>query len=504
VLGFSPIQIARRSGELATASIGTGEDETSQAERLSEYGVLAGFDTAVRPQLEKLGGNLAPRNSYELEAQAYLLGNCAHCHNPNGFAVKQEAKLRAIDFSAGRLFQFALALRGVSSGQLLVTAGSPESSEIYNRISKATQLQGTVALQHMPLHTPATDCRAVEVIGRWIAGIPVYPSANPTPEQRTRADDDAKTRAEKFSPSCKPAPDISFVEEDFSEPASYEPRRQDWADTVNGMPAHFRSLSFDDELRTLASTKIANGYFNNKRDICDFPSTDSPQGGVRPWMTSDGKPSGTPKRPYGQVFYQTPGAAYFAEACQKCHGPEADGASGIAKLLAAQTGGSVRVANLKAGLFGNNGERIKLFDVDERNGKRNLAGNYVIWMASGGTRVTFPAGFSDLVGPFGSNMLNRIREQFKKLLPNAKGGLSPTYYSYDIYNSVATLQNPIPIAAAFDSDGFRPADPATQDAWLDRAQTNAGFMLYRFLSEDIAKGEPRVGPNDCERVYPKQ
>src|SRR5262249_3107694 len=157
-------------------------------------------------------------------------------------------------------------------------------------------------------------------------------------------------------------------------------------------------------------TAIANGYWNVKPE-CRFPEVAEPQGGVRPWMVDAG---GIPRRPYGEVFYQTAGAFYFTSVCQKCHGSRANGQSGLAKFLAELTGGQVRVANLIDGLFGEGGQHLSTFDVIEDGEPRNLAGNYVLWMASGGTRVSFPPEFQTLVGPNGGNMLNLVRQEFKR------------------------------------------------------------------------------------------
>src|SRR6185503_14135265 len=48
----------------------------------------------------------------ELAAQAYMLGNCAHCHNPRGFpTVKSPALKDVLDFmpsKTGGVFQFSL------------------------------------------------------------------------------------------------------------------------------------------------------------------------------------------------------------------------------------------------------------------------------------------------------------------------------------------------------------------------------------------------------------
>ena len=109
VLGFTPLQVARRpdgTGGVYEPAMG---DELTQLQRLIDYGVITGMTSPddVVP-LEKSEGTRTPRNEYELNAQAYMVGNCAHCHNPRGFpstkqpALKDLAQLPAWHRSEGR------------------------------------------------------------------------------------------------------------------------------------------------------------------------------------------------------------------------------------------------------------------------------------------------------------------------------------------------------------------------------------------------------------------
>ena len=50
--------------------------------------------------LEKSEGTRLPRNEYELNAQAYMVGNCAHCHNPRGFPVGSSSRRSATSSSS--------------------------------------------------------------------------------------------------------------------------------------------------------------------------------------------------------------------------------------------------------------------------------------------------------------------------------------------------------------------------------------------------------------------
>ena len=74
-----------RPAPAASTSRPTG-DELTQLQRLIDYGVITGMASPrdILP-LEESEGSRQPRNAYELNAQAYMVGNCAHCHNPRGF-----------------------------------------------------------------------------------------------------------------------------------------------------------------------------------------------------------------------------------------------------------------------------------------------------------------------------------------------------------------------------------------------------------------------------------
>lgn len=498
ILGFTPLQVNRRPQGQGGADSPVGEDELSQVARLTAYGVLSGVTPAAGlPNLESMRPDHPPRNAHELRAQAYLVGNCAHCHNRSGFATNQDPRLASLDLSAGGLFQFPTATRGVSSGNLLVSAGNPAGSELYQRISRPTQLVGLVALQHMPLHIPGMDCRLVDLVGRWISSIPILPSVSAPPEEVAAAQAAAEARAQAFTSSCTPPAAVTWQEQDFTEPQQYVPRRTDWNDPASGIPASIRALALDDTLRKIAETPIAVGYWNEKPG-CSFPTVSAPPGGVRPWMLDA---TGKPKRPFGEVFYRTPGAHYFAITCQRCHGPHGDGQSGLANLLAQETGGTVRVANLRDGLFGRSGMNLSAFDLMSGGTTRNLAGNYLIWMAGGATKVMFPPGFGDLVGTNGANMLSTLRTEFARFLPNHPDPYPDYYQTYEIFQRVATAENPVTAAAGFQDDGETPVDADAQRAWLDRAQANAGWMLFRFFELGSLTSGAALDPNQCEKIY---
>jgi mono/diheme cytochrome c family protein len=114
VLGFIPLQIHRRPLGEGGVVEPAERDELNQLQRLIDYGVITGMTSPedIVP-LEQSQGEREPRNEHELNAQGYMLGNCAHCHNPNGFPSLKEASLKdALNFlpseDGGGIFQFPL------------------------------------------------------------------------------------------------------------------------------------------------------------------------------------------------------------------------------------------------------------------------------------------------------------------------------------------------------------------------------------------------------------
>ena len=92
-----PLQINRRPVGQGGMIEPTGPDELTQLQRLIDYGLITGIDSAddVLP-LEQSQGSRTPRNDYELVAQGYMLGNCAHCHNPRGFPTVENPVLKDV------------------------------------------------------------------------------------------------------------------------------------------------------------------------------------------------------------------------------------------------------------------------------------------------------------------------------------------------------------------------------------------------------------------------
>jgi len=116
VLGFFPLQIAQRPATAGGTYEPTGTDEVNQLQRLIDYGVISGMTSpADVVPLEKSQAPRNPRTPQELTAQAYMVGNCMHCHNPRGYPSLVKPELAAaLNFmpgpgaDGGGIFDFSL------------------------------------------------------------------------------------------------------------------------------------------------------------------------------------------------------------------------------------------------------------------------------------------------------------------------------------------------------------------------------------------------------------
>ncbi|HEY6877465.1 MAG TPA: hypothetical protein VI299_05570, partial [Polyangiales bacterium] len=242
VLGFTPLQIRRRPmGEGGVIEPAT-PDELNQLERFISYGLITGLDPTQIDRkvlkLEKSQGERDPRNEKELIAQGYMIGNCAHCHNPKGFATNSAPELRELlDFyptpSGGGIFQFPLDRysprifrQGIGTqgsaqnttvtfrlpyitpsvydnplGAQPYNSSTPSSSKIelaapwrsliYRNVETpfAYSSQDDLAIYpHMPLNTPGFDPRAPRIMAEWMLSIDALPINPNVPEDVETAD----------------------------------------------------------------------------------------------------------------------------------------------------------------------------------------------------------------------------------------------------------------------------------------------------------------------------
>lgn len=237
VLGFSPLQIHRRAQDTGGTYEPTGADELTQLQRMIDYGVITGISSVSEVTLlEDSQGTRKPRNDEELKAQAYMLGNCAHCHNPRGLPSKNPELSEALNFlpgqSVGGIFQFPLeryspvrrrggdqdvrmpyitpslydypvdpkkaGLNWTRKGALCSSASvldeknndlcnkrwsgaelftahlhAPWRSLIYRNVDTPFAYADDYAMfPRMPMHSSSYDCRAPRIMAEWMVSIP--------------------------------------------------------------------------------------------------------------------------------------------------------------------------------------------------------------------------------------------------------------------------------------------------------------------------------------------
>jgi hypothetical protein len=477
VLGFTPLQLNRRpEGHLASGRAGrVTPSELSQIQRFINSGFISGLKTSEElPKLEEQIRGYNP-NEFELKAQGYFVGNCAHCHNPKGLAFTPENKTQ-LNLTAGNIFEFNTKMQSTQVGGRYIVSknGDLDQSHIWHKVADpSTQLGMT---NQMPMDTPgAPDCQVLRVVGKWIKSF------------------ESEQAARDFEPICKKNIEAKWIDQDFTTVKSdfYVPKRNDWKDPQVGMPEKFRELSFDASITEQLNQEIAVGYWNPKPQ-CSFPEKKLNPEEIRPWMMRAGRP----KRPFGEIYATTPGSWFYRNSCLKCHGTSADGNSALARSIMTWSGGDVRVANLVGGMFGQKGENLKTFDV----GGRNLAPNYFIWMAMEGTRVRFPPELSGFLGKHGAQMLNQLREKCLSQISVEKKS-NPNFMDHEIFHKVCFANNLSPQAPElqFDQNTGAPVNPQAVEQWLDRAAYNIGYAIFNFLNEG-SLGKWRPGNDQCELI----
>lgn len=494
VLGFTPLQINRRRLGEAGRDQAVEADELDQVARLKRTGFLKNVRAADLPRLEAYPSDRY-LSEHALRAQGYLVGNCAHCHNPSGFAM-QTHKVK-LNLAAGQIFRFNthMASKDFSNRKFVDHLGRLDQSYLYFRFAAPPEQQGL--LTPMPLHTHGgPDCRGATLIGRWIMSFD--PSASP----------DA---IEAFAPkeTCNQQVDlqtgpIAFTPEDFTVGAdgSYAPRRLDWSDMETGMPRSYRELQLDDQLTAIIDREVAVDWFHDK-STCRFPDEDLAEAERKPWMV---KPDGSPKRPWGQLYRSTPGAWFFSTTCSKCHGDEGAGDGEIGRALAQWSGGEVRVADLRNGMFGGDGRNRRAFDVsDGAAGVVNLAPQYLIWMAMEGTRINIPPQAERFLGKHKAQMLRQIKDRCARFIPSSPKASKPHFNDHEIFRDICLHDN-LPVDAPeiqYDPATELPVDGVAQDRWLDKGALNAGWAIYRHLEKSATQGQWPARQNECEKVYPR-
>jgi mono/diheme cytochrome c family protein len=276
VLGFLPVQIKRRTDGGGGYYEPTGPDEATQLQRFIDYGLITGMTSPddVLP-LEQMEGSRTPRNGHELAAQAYMLGNCSHCHNPRGRPTIDSPALQCLlNFLPGPesgIFQFPLEryspriFRGRTGTSQIpyitpslmdqprqskensndLVAGAfgtaiagqngflgnlvyaPWRALIYRNVENGFAYVDDQALYpHMPMHTAGFDPRAKQILSDWMVSIPAalkHPEFN---EYETLEGTNATVIANCAAPPCpidvSPQPYVEVLPGDTRYPAAVQ------------------------------------------------------------------------------------------------------------------------------------------------------------------------------------------------------------------------------------------------------------------------------------------
>lgn len=540
ILGFTPLQLNRRAPGQAGVDAKTvmGEDELNQMERLVHYGVITGVPVSKTrealesslPRLEHPAQALPASEEARkavLELQGYLVGNCAQCHNPKGFAVVSNPAIASLDFSAGgTLFGWNPCGVKESNGQRVYADCSvPDfqqdlllrspSSTLYQRVARDTDAR----VIHMPTNVPGKDCRASLLVARYLATLE-WPSDKALNAEQKRAVVQERLRQADtvVAGSCSDPADVQWVTEDFTDKVPYTPRNPAWRETIGRGPFEFLTrYAITDRHEQLAHKLFPTNWWLPKR-ACRFPTQNSPPVGHDPWNDPRDKwmvnALGNPRAPWGELYYSTPGATAFQGICANCHGRSGDGQTGAAKVLVALNGG--RVANLVSGMFGttNGTSHLALFDSLNPHG----AARYLAYMASGGTTIQFTPEFmsawikygevdidfsprtSDWTR-WGANMLGAGRGacdlirtgDFGTASAEPPSGNRNAVGAVRMWEEVCTLDNPL-------TDAIRAGQEPVLSEWLQRAQFNVGAMAYFYLRDELSRGAAGIYPlrTECE------
>ncbi|MFP2925872.1 c-type cytochrome [Pyxidicoccus sp. 3LG] len=538
VLGFTPLELNRRArgeGGLDPA-VDILADELSQVDRLIKYGVIKGLTSAAElPRLEDFKSRVTGkgyRNEHELAVQAYFIGNCSQCHNPNGFAVESNPAIADLDFSAGGILpEFPtdrlevnklkryVDLRGNFEAELRST--SPAST-LFQRVMRDSDEQYI----HMPANVPGKDCRAALLVARWIGSLT---RESDTASGLTGAELESARRARIKAADdvmweiCKNPRNVRWVSEDFTDKVPYEPRNLKWKERIlpPGPYAHLMDQAITDAHEQLARKLFPTNWWLRKTG-CNFEFRRDPPpeldlgSPLDRWTVNE---LGDPRQPWGTLYYSTPGAVVFQGVCANCHGRLGDGQSGAAKALAAFSGD--RVANLVDGLFGYRSDGSRNLDMFTGSGALgdDGAARYLVFMASGGTDVKFTVPFMqawvkygevdvDFSGDgddwalWGANMLGAARgacdlirvgrfgtgtsSEPRSNNPNAIGGTR-------MWTEICSLDNPL-------TEAVRRGDTVVKEEWLRRAEFNAGVMAYFYLRDHLSRDEPpALLRTECEK-----
>jgi mono/diheme cytochrome c family protein len=338
VLGFTPLQLNTRpcspeqianDGHCDAGQVEPAEgDELTQVERLTSYGVISGYGMGELQKLEDpQGTSKAPRpvrTTEELVAQAYMLGNCSHCHNPNGYPSvlhpELEPLLNFLPSDVGGIFGFPFerysprifrnlagdgpiayitpSLRdrwvdpasgstwvpkvvNLSDGSGFHFIDAPWRSLIYRNVDTPfTYVDDSAIYPHMPLNMPGFDCRAPRIIGEWMVSIPAV-------AKHPALTEDILPGEAPAQPSSDPtSPHVALLELDPQPYREVKPGDDDYYSGVAQAAqrlAQYRSGVRDGQ------------YCPDTSDIVDITAQRAVQGTPNPPIPTDGEVATLPR-----------------------------------------------------------------------------------------------------------------------------------------------------------------------------------------------------------------
>ncbi|HEX7479269.1 MAG TPA: hypothetical protein VF331_15795, partial [Polyangiales bacterium] len=319
VLGFTPLQLHRRPVGEGGVIEPAERDELNQLQRLIDYGVIKGMTSPKDVLLlEDSQGTRKPRNDHELQAQGYMLGNCAHCHNDNGYPLSIAPELdELLDFrpsSEGGIFQYPLERfsprirRGAGQDQLIPyitpsvvdriptdtstgyekkvlitpmvdpdgnpfdlesTIFAPWRSLIYRNVDAPfSYSEDSAIFPHMPMDTPGFDCRAPRLLGTWMASIPAL--------WKGRNDVTADATTAMFY-DLRPQP-YEEIKPDPKNPdnADWKRAQEEAATRVRLFQTSFRYTQCPDQAPDIVDPEVVHGYVVVPRPLSEV--IDNPDG----------------------------------------------------------------------------------------------------------------------------------------------------------------------------------------------------------------------------------
>jgi mono/diheme cytochrome c family protein len=204
-------------------------------------------------------------------------------------------------------------------------------------------------------------------------------------------------------------------------PGKWIPRRQNWRDylvtrDVPGITPELGSVIDDlqhvvltSDLRTFALESLPMGIWDQRCQATPeaqatptvSEARSNPGAPLTRWLSGDvfqseGSPTAT-----DHVHYQSRGEGVFRAICQNCHGPQIDSKSALAATIQELTGGTTRVANFVAGLFGPptapGAYAHAEFLLGDGLPSEDWQVRYVLFMGLGGTGANIPIEALNLV-----------------------------------------------------------------------------------------------------------